>query len=72
MSSTMTRTAVDLGAALGDRHRAAALQNNLADLLHACGHGDEAMVHLKLAVSLFAQVGGEGAALPEVWKLVRW
>jgi hypothetical protein len=30
------------------------------------------MVHLKLAVSLFAQVGGEGAALPEVWKLVRW
>ncbi|MBA3252580.1 MAG: AAA family ATPase [Geodermatophilaceae bacterium] len=68
----LTRTAVDLGAALGDRHRAAALQNNLADLLHACGHGDEAMVHLKLAVSLFAQVGGEGAALPEVWKLVRW
>lgn len=31
----------------GDRHREAALHNNLADLLHAQGRDGEAMTHLE-------------------------
>lgn len=65
--------ALALCAALGDRHRDAALENNLADLHHAAGRGDAAMEHLKRAVALFAQVGAdERTRLPEVWKLVSW
>jgi hypothetical protein len=31
------------------------------------------MTHLKQAVTLFAEVGGEpGTPLPEVWKLAVW
>lgn len=62
--------ALEESEALGDRHREAALHNNLADVLHAVGRGDEAMRHLKRAVSLFSEVGG--AREPEVWKLVEW
>ncbi len=57
---------------LGDRHREAALHNNLADLLHALGRGEEAMEHLKLAVGIFADVGERDQLQPEIWKLVRW
>jgi tetratricopeptide (TPR) repeat protein len=54
----------------GDRHREAAVHNNLADLLHRAGRGDEAMAHLKEAVAIFAEVGTEpGAYEPAVWKL---
>ena len=57
----------------GDRHRQAALENNLADLLHAEGRADEAMEHLKRAVTLFAEIGGRpGELRPDVWKLVEW
>jgi tetratricopeptide (TPR) repeat protein len=56
--------------ALGDRHREAALHNNLADVLRALGHGEESMRHLKRAVTLFSEIGG--AREPEVWKLVEW
>jgi DNA-binding SARP family transcriptional activator/tetratricopeptide (TPR) repeat protein len=57
----------------GDRHRQAALENNLADLLHAVGRSEEAMEHLKRAVALFAEVGGTPGELePEIWKLVEW
>lgn len=57
----------------GDRHRQAALENNLADLLHADGRPDEAMEHLKRAVALFAEIGGRpGVLRPDVWKLVEW
>ena len=58
----------------GDRHREAAVHNNLADLLHRAGRGEEAMAHLKEAVAIFADVGTEpGAFEPAVWKLVeRW
>jgi 2-oxoglutarate ferredoxin oxidoreductase subunit alpha len=46
---------------------------NLADQLHAVGRRDEAMVHLKRAVTLFADVGGRAGELePEIWKLVAW
>ena len=34
---------------------------------------DEAMVHLKRAVALFADVGGRPGELePEIWMLVAW
>jgi tetratricopeptide (TPR) repeat protein len=57
----------------GDRHRQAALENSLADLLHAQGRADESMEHLKRAVALFAEIGGKpGELAPEIWKLVEW
>jgi tetratricopeptide (TPR) repeat protein len=62
--------ALEESEALGDRHREAALHNNLADVLRAVGRGDEAMRHLKRAATLFSEVGG--AREPEVWKLVEW
>ncbi len=69
----LTRDALRRCERQGDRHRQAALENNLADLLHAEGRADEAMVHLKLAVALFAEIGGRpGELQPEVWKLVEW
>ncbi len=40
------------------------------DLLRAAGRNEEAMRHLKRAVTLFSEVGG--AREPEVWKLVEW
>ena len=59
--------------AQGDRHREAALENNLADLHHAAGRAEEAMDHLKRAVAIFAEVGADEATrLPEIWKLVSW
>jgi hypothetical protein len=57
----------------GDRHREAALHNNLADLFHAAGQSEAAMTHLKQAVTIFAEIGAEaGAPQPEIWKLVEW
>ena len=55
---------------LGDRHRSAALHNNLADIYRAQHNEPEAMRHLKRAVRLFAEIGE--ANEPEVWKLVEW
>ena len=40
---TLTESALALCAAYGDRHREAALENNLADLHHAAGDEDDAM-----------------------------
>lgn len=57
----------------GDRHGEAAIRNNLADLLHADGREAEAMVELKSAVALFAEIGlppGKGQA--EIWRLTEW
>jgi tetratricopeptide (TPR) repeat protein len=69
----LTGRARELCAAYGDRHREAALENNLADLYHAAGRDDEAMAHLKRAVAIFAEVGADEATrLPEIWKLVSW
>ena len=57
----------------GELHLEAAVENNLADQLHAVGRQEEAMVHLKRAVALFADVGGRPDELtPEIWKLVAW
>jgi tetratricopeptide (TPR) repeat protein len=55
---------------LGDRHREAALHNNLADVLRAVGRNDESMRHLKRSVTLFSEIGE--AREPEIWKLVEW
>ena len=58
----------------GDRHREAALHNNLADLLHQAGDDEGSMAHLKEAVALFAEIGEPGS-LPtnaEIWKLAEW
>jgi hypothetical protein len=69
----LTREALARCELQGDRHRQAALENNLADLLQATGRADEAMAHLKRAVALFAEVGGRPGGLePEIWKLVEW
>ena len=58
---------------IGDRHLEAAVENNLADQEHRVGRPDEAMDHLKRAVTLFADVGGAPEELePEIWKLVAW
>jgi hypothetical protein len=70
---TLTEQALELGIALGDRHREAALRNNLADLLHAAGRREEAMAQLKQAVVIFAEIGaGAGDSQPEIWKLTEW
>ena len=69
----LTESALALCAAYGDRHREAALENNLADLHHAAGDEDDAMTHLKRAVAIFTEVGADEATrLPEIWKLVSW
>jgi DNA-binding SARP family transcriptional activator/predicted ATPase len=69
----LTERAFTLCSRQGDRHREAALHNNLADLLHRAGRSDEAMAQLKLAAALFAEIGGDaGEMQPEVWMLVEW
>ena len=51
----------------------AAVENNLADVLHTAGRREEAMAHLKAAVATFAGLGDGPARLePEVWMLVSW
>lgn len=57
---------------IGERHLEAVVENNLADQLHAVGRQEEAMDHLKLAVTAFAEVGGRDDLEPEIWKLVAW
>ena len=70
---SLTESALELSVAHGDRHREAALENNLADLHHAAGQPEEAMDHLKRAVAIFTEVGADEATrLPEIWKLVSW
>ncbi len=65
--------ALDACRRTGERHLEAVVENNLADRFHALGQTEEAMDHLKRAVSIFADLGGQADALdPEVWKLVAW
>ena len=72
----LTAAAIELcSRTSADRHHEAALHNNMADLLHACGRSEESMRHLKRSVEIFAEVGDVGAGeepLPGVWRLVRW
>jgi len=69
---TVAREALQLGLGHGDRHRAAALHTNLADLLHATGEQAEALDHLTSAARLFASVDDDELRRPEIWKLARW
>ncbi|HZT96463.1 MAG TPA: AAA family ATPase [Chloroflexota bacterium] len=70
---SLATEALELSASCGDRHREAAVHNLLADLAHDEGHVEEAMSHLKAAVSIYAEIGVESGELrPEVWKLTEW
>jgi hypothetical protein len=68
----LTNEALAMCVAIGDRHREAALHNNLADLLHSAGRREEAMAHLKRAVAVFAEVGEPGALEPGKWRMATW
>ena len=69
----LAESALKLCASQGDRHREAALHNNLSDMLYRAGRAEEAMAHLKQAVAIFAEIGEEaGTMQPEIWKLVEW
>ncbi|HEX6254498.1 MAG TPA: AAA family ATPase [Euzebyales bacterium] len=68
----LAESALQRAARLGDRHRQAALHNNLADLLHTLGRHDDARTHLTRAVELFADIGRSDVPEPEVWKLAEW
>ena len=58
---------------LGDRHREAALLNNLADLLHAAGRDADTKEYLRRSVVIFAEICVEaGEQDPEIWKLSEW
>jgi tetratricopeptide (TPR) repeat protein len=62
--------AVELCHQIGDRHLEGAVENHLADILHAAGRDDDAMIHLRRAVEAFAEVGGDPlAADPGIWML---
>src|SRR5215211_867344 len=56
----LTEEALTFCPAHGDRHREAALENNLADLHHVAGRSVESMDHLKRAVAIFSEVGAGG------------
>jgi len=65
--------ALSLCIAQGDRHREAALRNNLADVLHKAGRRDAASDELERAVSILAMIASEGDTLyPGVWDLLEW
>ena len=69
----LTQKALELCIQQGDRHREAALHNNLSDLFHATGQEEQAMIHLKKAVSIFAEIGGSvNEEQQEIWKLIEW
>ena len=69
----LAEEALALCASQGDRHREAAILNNLADLFHGAGRTEEAMARLEQAVKNFAEIGADaGAMQPEIWKLAEW
>lgn len=69
----LTEEALRICTQQGDSHRAAALHNNMADLLHEKGDTEAAMQHLKTSTAVLAKIGAEPTGmLPEVWKLVEW
>jgi predicted ATPase/DNA-binding SARP family transcriptional activator len=58
---------------IGDRHLEAAVENHIADLLHAAGRDEEAWPHQRRAVEAFAEVGGIPADPdPGIWMLAAW
>lgn len=64
------KAAVDECRRIGDRHLEAAVENHLADILHAAGREDDALDHLRRAVGAFTEVGGDPADPdPGIWML---
>ncbi len=62
--------AVEACRRIGDRHLEAAVENHIADLLHAAGRHDAALQHLRRAVEAFAELGGDPADPdPGIWML---
>jgi tetratricopeptide (TPR) repeat protein len=62
--------AVALCRRIGDRHAEGAVENHLADLLHAAGRDDESLEHLRRSAEAFSQVGGQPDELvPGIWML---
>lgn len=69
----LARAALERGAVLGDRHREAMLESNLADLLHRASCDEEAEQRMRRCAALLADVGADGEELrPEIWRLVEW
>ncbi len=69
----LAQRALELVTRAGDRHRQAALHNQLADLYHARGCAQESMQELKQAIAIYAEIGGGvGEWQPEIWKLEEW
>lgn len=74
----LARQALALCVKRGDRHRQAALHNNIADLFHRLGREEEAMEQLKQAVVLFHEIENETSphqdveAAAGIWKLTEW
>ena len=67
------RAALEISVARGDRHREAALLNNIADLLQATGQTEAAITHVKQSVAIYAEIGVDADEYqPEIWKLVEW
>ncbi len=55
---------------IGDRHLEAAVEDHLADILHAVGRDADAMPHQRRAAEAFAEVGGDRADPdPGIWML---
>jgi DNA-binding SARP family transcriptional activator len=62
--------AVELCRQIGDRHLEGAVENHIADILHAAGRDDDAMAHLRIAIEAFAEIGGDPADPdPGIWML---
>jgi tetratricopeptide (TPR) repeat protein len=69
----LIEAALELCISQGDRHREAALHNNLADLLHAQGRSEAALEHIKQSVAIYAEIGVvAGEVQQEIWKLAEW
>lgn len=69
----LTERALALCIVQGDRHREAALHNNLADLFHEAGRTGESMSQLESAALIYSEIDVEaGTMQPEIWKLVEW
>ncbi len=58
---------------IGDRHLEAAVENHLADLLHAAGRDEDARDHQRRAAAAFAELGGDPTDPdPGIWMLAAW
>ena len=72
-AEALLQTAIKRCQKIGDRHREAALYNNLADIYHHQGQKDLSMHFLKKALSYLSQIGMEDEKWqPEIWKLTTW